>query len=46
MLFYYARPEMIGTEVTMCEDCLTDLALLSSVTDIEVKPEKVVERFL
>jgi len=31
---------------SMCEDRLTGLALLTSATDIEVKPEEVVERFL
>jgi len=31
---------------SMCEDCLTGLALLTLATDIEVKPEEVVERFL
>jgi hypothetical protein len=30
----------------MCEDRLTGLALLTLATDIEVKPEEVVERFL
>lgn len=31
---------------SMCEDRLTGLALLTSATDIEVKPEDVIDRFL
>jgi hypothetical protein len=31
---------------SMCEDRLTGLALLTSATDIEVKPEEIIDRFL